>query len=362
MILSRRIASVIAVVVAVSCVTSAFASTSASAKQSVSVANSPIDLTSTSGKLRGSGSTFADRYYKAVIVILTKKAKMIRIDYRPIGSGRGKSEFGRNVTDFAGTDSLVKNTDGPKAGEYLYFPTTAAAITVAYRLNGVDDLKLSAPTIAKIFQRDVTRWNDPAIAAENPDANLPNKPIGVVHRADRSGTTSNFTKYLNTAAAGVWRLGAGDAVRWPAATSQGDGNRRVAQILENNNASIGYVDLANADAFGLTYAAIRNKAGVYVRPTTAGVTAALAKAQFADDLTYQPLDADGADSYPLTAPTFILTRTSYKNQETVDLVKSLLTYILTDGQDLAVRVDYARLPDDLRQRALAQLDQITVGP
>ena len=318
------------------------------------------DIHQLSGVLHGSGSTFADRYYKAVIITLGKSAKSVKVDYRPIGSGRGKAEFGKYVTDFAGTDSLVKATDGPKKGEFLYVPTTAAAITVAFRLNGVDDLKLSAPTIAKIFQRGIRRWNDPLIVAENPDAPLPDKAIGVVHRSDRSGTTSNFTKFLDIAAAGEWRLGFGDAVRWPAGTSQGDGNRAVVQILANNNGSIGYADLADAKNFGLSTAAIRNKAGMFVRPTAEGVTAALSEVTFSDDLTYQPLDADGPSSYPLTAPTFVLVRTSYRNGRTADLVVGFLTYVLTDGQDIAVEADYARLPEPLRQRALAQLDQIKV--
>ncbi len=326
------------------------------------VTSAARDIVQMSGTIRGSGSTFADRYYKAVIIGLTKSAKNVTIEYRPIGSGRGKSEFGKNVTDFAGTDSTVKDSDGPKAGEFLYVPTTAGAITVAYHLNGVDDLALSASTVAKIFQRDIKRWNDPAIVAENPDARLPNKAIGVVHRADRSGTTSNFTKYLTLAAPGVWRLGSGDAIKWPVATSQGDGNHGVAQILANNNGTIGYADLADAKGFGLTTAAIRNKAGVYVRPTSAGVTAALSQITVKADLTYQPLNAEGPASYPLTAPTFALVRTTYRDRQTADLVAGFLTYVLTDGQDLAVRADYARLPESLRQQALAQLDNITVAP
>ena len=323
------------------------------------ITGSPRDLAQMSGTIRGSGSTFADRYYKTIITGLAKTARKVTIEYRPIGSGRGKSEFGKNLTDFAGTDSTVKATDGPKTGEFLYVPTTAAAITVAYHLKGVDDLELSAPTIAKIFQRDIRRWNDPAIAAENPDARLPNKAIGVVHRADRSGTTSNFTKYLTLAAPGVWQLGSADAIKWPGTTSQGDGNHGVAQILANNNGSISYIDLADADAFSLTTAAIRNKAGVYVRPTPAGVTAALTQITINDDLTFQPLDANGPESYPLTAPTFALVRTTYKDRQTADLVAGFLNYVLTDGQDLAVRANYARLPEPLRQRALAQLDKIT---
>lgn len=313
------------------------------------------------GTLRGSGSSFAARFYAAVGQTLSGTAKSVRIEYRAIGSGRGKAEFGKNLTDFAGTDSPVKETDGPKAGEFLYVPTTASAITVAYNLRGVDDLRLSAPTIAKIFQRDIRRWNDPAIIAENPDVRLPNRVIGVVHRSDRSGTTSNFSQYLEGAAAGVWRLGSGDAIRWPGATSQGEGNRTVAQIVANNNGSIGYVDLANTQALRLRTAAVLNKSGKYVRPTAEGVTAALAEVTLAGDLTYKPLDADGEASYPITAPTYVLVRARYADRRTVDLMTAYLTYILTDGQELAAQSGYARLPDAIRQRALAQLDNIAVA-
>lgn len=320
----------------------------------------PAEINELSGVLRGSGSTFAARYYSAVALVLSGSAKRVKIDYRAVGSGRGKAEFGKNLTDFAGTDSAVKDTDGPKAGEFLYVPTTAGAITVAFNLRGVDDLRMSAPTIAKIFQRDIRRWDDPAIAAENPDVRLPNRAIGVVHRSDRSGTTSNFTKYLEGAAPGVWRLGSGDAIRWPSATSQGEGNRSVAQIVANNNGSIAYVDLANALALRLRTVAVLNKAGEYVRPTGAGVTAALAAVTLADDLTYKPLDAGGDEAYPITSPTYLLVRTRYADQRSVDLVTAYLRFILTKGQDVALQSGYARLPDSIRDRALAQLDKIAV--
>ena len=360
MTLARRFT--VAAAAALTLVLPAATSPAVPVRSATQVTGEGRDIVQMSGTIRGSGSTFASRYYKAIIIGLAKSAKNVTIEYRPIGSGRGKAEFGRNLTDFAGTDSSVKPADGPKAGEFLYVPTTAGAITVAYNLKGVNDLKLSAPTIAKIFQRDIRRWNDPAIAAENPDARLPNRPIGIVHRADRSGTTSNFTKYLAVAAPGVWRLGSGDAIKWPSTSSQGDGNRGVAQILANNNGSIGYADLAEAKAFDLTTVAIRNKAGVYVRPTSAGVTAALSQVVINADLTFQSIDADGEASYPLTAPTFVLVRSTYSDRQTADLVAGFLTYILTDGQDLAARMEYARLPEALRQQALVQLDKITVNP
>lgn len=320
------------------------------------------DVARLSGAIRGSGSTLAARYYKAVLVGFSKTARDVTVEYRAIGSGRGKSEFGKGLTDFAGTESAVKDTDGIGVGTFVYVPTTAAAITIAYNLKGVKDLKLSPATLAKIFQRDIQRWDDPAIASENPDVRLPDKAIALVRRADRSGTTSNFTKYLTLAAPTVWRLGTGDTIKWPAASGRGEGNYGVAKIVANNNGAVGYVDLADAKALGLSVAAIKNKGGEYVRPTSAGITAALSEVTFSDDLTFQPLNSDGAESYPITTATYLLARTNYENQQTADLVVGFLTYVLTKGQDVAERTSYARLPEPLRLKALSQLDKITVGP
>ncbi len=320
-----------------------------------------IDYGSLSGTIMGSGASFPDAYYQEVITSFLEVAPNMNVTYNSVGSGTGKQEFGANLTEFAGSDSLVKDGDGPKAGEFLYVPTTAAPITISYNLSGVTGLQLSAETLAKIFQRDITTWNDAAIVADNPGVELPSIDIVVAHRADGSGTTSNFTKYLVAAAPDTWKLGAGDTVAWPAATQAGQKNTGVAQIVKNRDGAIGYVDLSDAKATGLTFASIQNKAGNYVSASLAGTSAALAGATVGDDLSYSPLNADGADAYPITAPTFVLVRTTYPSQETLDAVKGFLTYLLTDGQDLAEAVDFGKLPDNLRQKSLTQLDTLTVG-
>ncbi len=132
----------------------------------------------------------------------------------------------------------------------------------------------------------------------------------------------------------------------------------MAQILNNNNGSIGYVDLANAKASNLRTAAIRNRSGAYVLPTSAAVTAALSELTVTDDLTFLPLNAPGISSYPLAAPTYILVRTAYSEQRTVDGMRTFLNFVLTEGQDLAVRTNYAKLPEPLRKLALEQVQKI----
>ena len=126
-----------------------------------------------------------------------------------------------------------------------------------------------AETIAKIFQRDIKKWNDKAIAADNPGAKLPDLDIVVAHRADGSGTTQNFTEYLNGAAKGAWKLKSGSTVEWPSDTQAGQGNGGVAQIVKSTKGAIGYVDLSDAKASGLKFASIKNQAGKFVEPTTA---------------------------------------------------------------------------------------------
>lgn len=317
------------------------------------------DYASLSGELKASGASFPDPYYQEVIAAFKQVAPNVTVTYNPTGSGTGKKEFGQGLTDFAGTDSLVKDSDGVAAGSFLYVPTVAAPITVSYNLSGVDKLQLSADTIAKIFQREIKTWDDAAIKADNPGVTLPSKPITVAHRSDGSGTTNNFTKYLAAAAPTAWKLGSGDTVEWPADTQGGEKNTGVAQIIKQGDGGIGYVDLSDAKASGLKFAAVKNKDGQYVEPTLEGTSSGLEGAEVADDLSYNPLNASGASAYPITAPTFLLVKTDYSDANKAQLVKAFLTYLLNDGQSVAADVDYAKLPDSLKQKALAQLDKIT---
>jgi phosphate transport system substrate-binding protein len=305
------------------------------------VAAGSVDYSKLSGSIKGSGSSFTDGFIQAAIDAFAAKSDL-SITYNPVGSGQGKKDFGSNLSDFAGTDSLVKEGDGPAAGSYLYVPTVAAPITISYNLSGVPDLQLSADTLAGIFQGTIKKWDDNAIATDNPDASLPSTAIVLVHRADGSGTTSNFTKYLAKAAPTAWKLGSGDTVAWPTDSQAGQKN-------------------PGAEATGLVFASIKNHDGKYVAPTLEGSAAALEGAVVADDLTYDPLDAAGATAYPITSPTYLLVRTTYSSQATADNVKGFVTYLLTDGQALAKDVSFSGLPDALKAKALTQLDKVTVG-
>lgn len=317
------------------------------------------EFASLSGSLKASGASFPNNFYQKALDEFAKVAPNLNIEYNSVGSGTGKKEFGSGLTDFAGSDSTVKDTDGPAKGSYLYIPTVAAPITVSYNLSGVTKLQLSPDTLAKIFATTIKKWNDPAVATDNPGVTLPDKAITVVHRSDGSGTTNNFTKYLVAVGGTSWTLGTGDTVAWPATTQAGEKNTGVAQLIKQSDGAIGYVDFADAKASGLVFASIKNKDGQYVAASLEGATAALAGATIADDLTYNPLNAPGATSYPITAPTYLLVKPSYTDAAKGKAVKGFVKWLLTDGQALAEGEGFSKLPAALQTKALAQLDKVT---
>jgi phosphate transport system substrate-binding protein len=313
------------------------------------------------GDITGSGASYPDAFYQEAITAFADVQPDLTVTYNAIGSGAGKEEFGQGLNDFAGSDSLVKEGDGPTAGSFLYVPTTASAVTVSYNLPGVDELQLSPDTVAGLFDGTITKWNDAALQADNPDADLPDTTVVIAHRSDGSGTTNNFTKYLD-AASEKWALGSGDTVNWPANSQAGAQNTGVAQIVESNEGAVGYVDLSDATETGLSTASIKNADGKFVAPTVEGVQAALAGATVAEDLTYNPLNAPGADSYPITAPTYILVHTTYDDAATGDAVTCFVKYLVQDTGKIGEELGFAALPSDLQSKAVAQLDKVTSGP
>ena len=311
--------------------------------------------------LNASGATFPQPFYEQVIAGFSEKHEGVTINYGGGGSGKGRTDLQTGVVDWAGSDGLVKAEDVAKyKGPFLYFPTVAAPITVSYNLTGVDNLQLSPDTIARIFQREIKSWNDKAIAADNPDAKLPATAITVAHRSDGSGTTENFTKFLKAASPTVWKLDSGSTVNWPTDTQAGNGNSGVAQIVKSANGAIGYVDFSDAKASGLRWAKVKNKAGKFVDASLDGTSAALSGVTINADLSYNPLWAEGEASYPISAPTWILAYTTQTDKAKGEALKAFLTYIYEDGQTQAAEVDYAKLPDSLKEKGLAQVNALVL--
>ncbi|MCB0977307.1 MAG: phosphate ABC transporter substrate-binding protein PstS [Acidimicrobiales bacterium] len=314
------------------------------------------------GRIKGAGASFPDAFYQEAVAGLRQVATKLSVTYEAVGSAAGREAFGQGLSDFAGTDSLVGEDDPIAAGTFRYIPTVAASIAVVVNLPGVTDLRLTPEALAGIFQGDIGRWNDPAITASNPGQELPDREIVVARRADGSGTTKNFTRYLDRAADN-WRLGGDDTVEWPSHTQGGQQNSGVAQIVIDTAGAIGYVDYGNAAQLGLTMAAIRNRAGRFVAPSIAATQAAIDSSELTEELTYDPLDAPGADAYPITAPTYLLVRSSYDDATTGRAVVTFVRWLVTEAADTyAADLGFAPLPERFRTAALSALDQIQIDP
>ena len=312
--------------------------------------------------INGSGSTFQAAYEESAIEAYTAANPKVKINYGGGGSGKGRQDLADMVTDFAGSDSAFKDEDLAKikGGEILYFPLLLGAITVSYNVAGVDKLQLSPVTIAKIFQREIKTWNDPAIAADNPGAKLPATAIVVVHRADGSGTTDSFTKYLVSAAGDAWKLKSGSTVEWSADTQAGQGNGGVAQLVKSTAGAVGYVDHPDAKAAQLAYASVKNAAGKYIEPTADSASAAGASIEVKDNLVFSAVNAPGDTTYPITTPSWVIVYAKPADKAKGAAVKAYVKYLLTDGQALLPELDFAPLPKALQDKAVAQLDKIQI--
>src|SRR3954465_9671310 len=336
-------------------------SNSSSSTSSSSAAGANIDYSKLTATLNGSGSSFQDAFNQKAKAEFAKKANGVTVNYTKSGSGAGKTDLQNQVVQFAGTDSTIKDEDKPKfkGGDVLYFPTVGAPITVSFNLSGVDKLSLSADTLAGIFQGDIKTWNDPKIPADNSGATLPATTIAVVHRSDGSGTTSNFTKFLKKASPNVWTLDSGDTVNWPSSTQGAEKNSGVASLIKTTDGAIGYVDLADAVNADLKLASVKNADGSFVEPTLDAASAALAGADVKADLTYDPINAKGADAYPITSPTWVIVYAKQADAKVAEALKGWINFLLTDGQNLASSIGYAKIPSEVAAMAVAQLAKIT---
>ncbi|MBA2774883.1 MAG: phosphate ABC transporter substrate-binding protein PstS, partial [Nocardioidaceae bacterium] len=188
-----------------------------------------------SGELNGAGATSQEAAMAAWKAGFQSDNSAVTVNYDPVGSGGGRESFLSGGVLFAGSDSYMEDEELTKAketcgGDPIEFPVYVSPIAVIYNLQGVDDLQLSPATLAQIFAGDITTWDDPAIAADNPDADLPGDDITPVHRSDESGTTNNFTDYLSQAAEADWTYGPVET--WPIKGGEGaDGTSGVVSAV-----------------------------------------------------------------------------------------------------------------------------------
>ncbi|HEY1627248.1 MAG TPA: phosphate ABC transporter substrate-binding protein PstS [Streptosporangiaceae bacterium] len=317
---------------------------------------------SASGTINAAGSTFQLNFQQAAIAAFKQSNPNITVNYDGVGSGTGRADFYKSSVLFAGSDSPIPSKEAsevPAGKTVLYFPVQIGPIAIAYNLSGVKGLKLDAPTLAKIFQGQIKTWDDPAIKALNPGLSLPSTAITLAVRSDSSGTTANFSQYLVDAAGSGWKLGTSSTITWPSTAHAGDGGSGLAQIVKNTAGAIGYVDFSTATASGLSAASIKNSAGDYVAPSTAGASAAATHVTPKSDLTFLTVDEPGATSYPITYQSWDLVYATQPNANDAALLKAYLGYLLGPGQQLLSTLNLSPLPSSIDSAAVAQLSQIT---
>ena len=356
---------VIAAIALAACSSSSSSSSSSSASTSSSPAASSASSSAAaaSGTINAAGSSFQNTFQEAAIAAYKSVNSSITVNYDSVGSGTGRSDLYSNTVLLAGSDSPIPASETAKvpAGKtVLYFPVVIGPISLAYNLPGVSTLKLNATVIAGIFQGTIKTWDDPSIKALNPGVTLPSTAITTAVRSDSSGTTQNFTLYLQNAAPSVWKLGSSSTIKWPSTARAGAQNGGVASIVKSTAGAIGYVDYTDAISSGLKSAEVANKAGDYVAPSAAGASADAADATVKANLTFAAADASSAAAaYPVTYQSWDLVYAQQPSANDAAMLKDYLGYLLGAGQQLLSSLYYAPLPASLDAKAVAQLSQIT---
>ncbi len=301
--------------------------------------------------ISGAGASLPYPIYSKWFDEYQRKFPGVRFNYQGIGSGGGIRQFTAKTIDFGATDSPMSEREQSQVNRpFFHVPTVLGGVVPAFNLQGINDLRFTGDVIADIYLGEITKWNDPALKKLNPDVNLPNQEIVVIRRADGSGTTFCFTDYLSTVSPS-WRqrVGKGISVNWPIGIG-GKGNEGVSGLVRRTPYSLGYIELLFAKQNGITYGSVRNQAGAFVKANVETVRAAGASVKMPEDFRVSIVNAPGENSYPISTFTWLLI--DEKNTvETGAAIKGFLNWMLTDGQAIAPKLEYAPLPDDVAMMA-----------
>ena len=311
--------------------------------------------------LQGTGATFPAPLYQKWFTEYNKAHPNVQINYQALGSGAGVKQFQEHLVDFGASDAAMTDEEmaSVKDGVVL-LPMTAGAIVLAYDLPDLPaDVKLSREAYVGIFLGKITSWNDPAITKVNPGVNLPDTKITVVSRSDGSGTTFVFTSHLS-AISSDWKNGpgAGKSVNFPVGVA-GKGNPGVSALIKQTPGAIGYVEYGYAVEAKMPMALLENKSGKYVKADLSTGKDALANVQLPENLRAWVTDPAGPDSYPIVTYTWLLCYKKYQNAKTLDALKSVIKYGLTQGQSFSADLGYIPLPGNVIDDDMKALDQIS---
>jgi phosphate transport system substrate-binding protein len=314
--------------------------------------------------ITGAGATFPFPIY-AKWAEAYKKETGTGLNYQSIGSSGGIRQIRAKTVAFGASDAPVKGEELDRDG-MVQFPAIIGGTVPVFNLDGFGkgELRVNGPVLAEMFMGKISKWNDPKLAALNPGKNLPDMTITIVHRADGSGTTFNWTDYLATVSK-EWldTVGRGAAVKWPAPTSVGGkGNEGVAANVTRTKGALGYVEYAYAKKNNISVMALQNKDGKFVMPGDETFAAAAAGANWfsVPGMGLSIVNQPGADAYPVTTASFIL---MYKEPadkaQSVEVLK-FFDWAFKNGKQMASDLDYVPLPDvltkQIRERVWTQIN------
>jgi phosphate transport system substrate-binding protein len=310
----------------------------------------------------GAGSTFIYPIMGRWIGAFQQTHNGVQINYQSIGSGGGIEQLKKGLIDFGASDAALDDEQLKQMAPVIQVPESAGPVCITYNLPELKaPLKLSAETLAGIFLGKIKTWQDPSIKKDNAGVNLPNHPILVAHRSDGSGTTNIFTTYLAKVSPEWAKVGKGISVSWPVGVG-GKGSEGVTGVIRQSAGAIGYVELSYAKNNNMPVALIRNRAGNWEEPTAAGTTAAINA--FRDDLAKDvrtPIvdpPASARDAYPISGLTYLLVAKDGQDAGKRQMVKQFIEYVITDGQNSADSLFYAKLPQpvvDQDQKLLGEM-------
>jgi len=312
--------------------------------------------------LNGTGASFPLLFYDKLFNEYRQINPEVLINYQPTGSAAGIQQLMSETVDFAASDIAMTDEEIAQVEDgVVMVPMTAGTVAMAYNLPELGEtLRLSRQAYVGIFLGTVTQWNDPLIAAANPDLSLPDRPIILVHRSDGSGTTAVVTAHLSAISPG-WsdRVGAGLNVSWPTGVGI-KSNAGVSAQIQQAEGAIGYVEYSYAQRLGLSIAALENQVGNFVQPSGAAAQAGLAEADFGDDLRAFIPDPRSSQAYPLITYTWLLLYANYDDPAKAAALKDMVQWGLTTGQGFSAELGYVALPDAVVARASQAV--ATVGP
>jgi phosphate transport system substrate-binding protein len=317
------------------------------------------------GSLVGAGATFVNPIF--VDWILDGYQANVNpnadINYQSIGSGGGIEQFLLETVDFGASERYLRDDTLAEAEETrgcpaIQFPIVFGSVTIAFNDEQFDGLILDGTTIGDIFERRITKYNDPAIQELNPDRDLPDMDIIPVHRSDGSGTTSVFTTYLDLdSSVEGWTLGNGTEVQWPAGTIGGQGNEGVAAAIQQNPGALGYLNQAYVLEQGFPQAQVINADGKPITATLEATTEAAEEAEVPDGFQFDILDI-GGDGFPITGTAWVFVWECGYDETTEALLKDFWTWAVTEGGPYAEDLGYAPMGPSLQERVLEAIDRI----